>query len=137
MKFSIKDFFSKCDQIRRKLRIWSYLLKKSLMENFCAVILAICNSYDNLYLIQRPYPKGPERRKACQEALKKITLQPGVYLPSNPEGVVVSIDYNSGIPMQSAAKAPFLAWFSVRKCGIKELEEMNAIGKYFLDYRFF
>ena len=36
MKFSIKGFFSKCDQIRRKLRI---LLKKSLMENFtfCAV----------------------------------------------------------------------------------------------------
>ena len=24
MKFSIKDFFSKCDQIRRKLRIWSH-----------------------------------------------------------------------------------------------------------------
>ena len=34
MKFSIKDFFSKCDQIRRKLRIWSHLLKKYLMENF-------------------------------------------------------------------------------------------------------
>ena len=34
MKISIKDFFSKCDQIRRKLRIWSHLLKKSLMENF-------------------------------------------------------------------------------------------------------
>ena len=34
MKFSVKDFFSKCDQIRRKLRIWSHLLKKSLMENF-------------------------------------------------------------------------------------------------------
>ena len=41
MKFSIKDLFSKCDQIRRKLRIWSHLLKKSLMENFifCAVDL--------------------------------------------------------------------------------------------------
>ena len=39
MKFSIKDFFSKCDQIRRKLRIWSHILKKSLMENliFCVV----------------------------------------------------------------------------------------------------
>ena len=39
MKFSIRDFFSKCDQIRRKLRIWSHLLKKCLMENFifCAV----------------------------------------------------------------------------------------------------
>ena len=34
MKFAIKDFFSKCDQIRRKLRTWSHLLKKSLMENF-------------------------------------------------------------------------------------------------------
>ena len=40
MKFSIKDFFSKCDQIRRKLPIWSHLLKKSLIENFifCAVL---------------------------------------------------------------------------------------------------
>ena len=39
IKFSIKDFFSKRNQIRRKLRIWSHLLKKSLMENlvFCAV----------------------------------------------------------------------------------------------------
>ena len=34
MKFSVKDFFSKCDQIRNLLRIWSYLLKKSLMKNF-------------------------------------------------------------------------------------------------------
>ena len=34
MKFSIKDFFGKCDQIRRKLWIWSYLLEKSLKENF-------------------------------------------------------------------------------------------------------
>ena len=39
MKFSIKDFFSKCDQIPRELRIWLHLLNKSLMENFifCAV----------------------------------------------------------------------------------------------------
>ena len=47
MKFSIKDFFSKCDQIRRKLRIWSYLLKKSLMENFifCAVFVDLTRKY--------------------------------------------------------------------------------------------
>ena len=40
-KFSINDFFSKCDQIRRTLQIWSHLLKKSLAENFifCAVKL--------------------------------------------------------------------------------------------------
>ena len=34
MKVSTKDFFSKCDHIRSFLRIWSHLLKKSLMENF-------------------------------------------------------------------------------------------------------
>ena len=34
MKFPIKDFFSKCDQIRKKLRSWLHLLKESLTENF-------------------------------------------------------------------------------------------------------
>ena len=40
MKFSIKDFLSKSDQIRRELMIWSNLLEKCLMENFisCAVL---------------------------------------------------------------------------------------------------
>ena len=31
MTFSIKDF---CEQIYMKLRIWSYLIQKFLMENF-------------------------------------------------------------------------------------------------------
>ena len=34
IKFSIKYFLSKCDQVRRKLRIWSHFLKNSLMKNF-------------------------------------------------------------------------------------------------------
>ena len=39
VKFSIKDFSSKFDHIRRKLRIWSHLLENSLIEKyvFCAV----------------------------------------------------------------------------------------------------
>ena len=39
IKFAIKDFSSKCDQIRSFQRIWSHYLEKSLMENFifCAV----------------------------------------------------------------------------------------------------
>ena len=47
MKFFIKNFFRKRDQIRIKLRIWSHLLKKSLMENFifCAVGTASKNLF--------------------------------------------------------------------------------------------
>ena len=54
MKFSVKDFFSKCDQIDRKLRIWSHLLQKSLMENFifCAV------GKMKLILIERPISRN-------------------------------------------------------------------------------
>ena len=39
MKFSIKDFFGKCDQIHSFVQIWSHLQKNSFMENFtfCAV----------------------------------------------------------------------------------------------------
>ena len=41
MKFSIKVFLSKCDQIGSFLRIWSHLMKNSLVENviFCAVAI--------------------------------------------------------------------------------------------------
>ena len=51
MKFSIKDFFSKRDQIRRKLQIWSHLLKKFVMENFifCAIF---DNFFDPIYLFK-------------------------------------------------------------------------------------
>ena len=41
MKFKLRiSLVNKHDQIRSFLRIWSYLLKKSLMENFifCAVL---------------------------------------------------------------------------------------------------
>ena len=53
MKFSSKDFFSKCDEIRSFLRIWSHLLKKSLMKNliFYAVRVKgiICLKEVNVY----------------------------------------------------------------------------------------
>ena len=52
MKFSISDFFSKCDQIRSLLRIWQHLLKKSLMENFIFVLytdVTASNDHKNLF----------------------------------------------------------------------------------------
>jgi phosphatidylinositol 4-kinase len=72
----------------------------------------------------RSFPKGPARKKACLDALSRIKVQSGCYLPSNPEAMVIDIDYNSGTPMQSAAKAPYLARFRVHRCGIHDLESM-------------
>ena len=59
MKFSIKDFFSKCDHIRSFLRIWSHLLKKSLMENFifCAVCTVVNDVLYNLGKIRIEFLK--------------------------------------------------------------------------------
>ena len=39
LKFSIKDFFGKCDQICNFLRLWLYSLKESLIEKFIFVQL--------------------------------------------------------------------------------------------------
>ena len=59
-KFSIKDFFCKCDQIRRKLQIWSHLLKKCLKENLILY---------QLYLLQ--YSPGIDKLNKLRTLSKK------------------------------------------------------------------
>ena len=41
MSFSVKNLFSKCEDIRIKLRIYSHLLNKSFMENFVFYVVNI------------------------------------------------------------------------------------------------
>jgi len=63
-------------------------------------------------------------KRACLKALAEIRLNAICYLPSNPESIILEIDYASANPMQSAAKAPFLARFKVRNLGVKAVESV-------------
>ena len=65
----------------------------------------------------RPFIKKtkPEKKQKIEEELRKIKVEVGVYLPSNPDGVVVGIDRKSGKPLQSHAKAPYMATFRIKK----------------------
>ena len=68
----------------------------------------------------------PEKKQKIEEELRKIKVEVGVYLPSNPDGVVIGIDRKSGKPLQSHAKAPYMATFRIKKNkgGVEETEEV-------------
>ena len=70
----MKDFFSKRDQIRRKLRIWSHLLKKSLMKNFifCAVHILLSFSSQEITLLLLCY---------CVKSVRILSYS-GPYFPA-------------------------------------------------------
>ena len=84
MKFSIKDFFSKCDQIRSFLRIWSHLLKKSVMENivqfgklFLYSGVALYHHYqlERIYRVKKNHQKDTSKKPVAGRINRFLTQQ--------------------------------------------------------------
>ncbi|KAG9244575.1 phosphatidylinositol 4-kinase-like protein [Calycina marina] len=71
----------------------------------------------NISGLLKPFIKSPKavKKQKIEEELRKIVVEVGVYLPSNPDGVVIGIDRKSGKPLQSHAKAPYMATFRIKK----------------------
>ncbi|CAF1047050.1 unnamed protein product [Rotaria sordida] len=93
-------------------------------RNFYERVFAFSNRLTKVSDTIKSYPKGNSRKEACLQELRTIgsEVPPGVYLPSNPEAIVISLIPESGAPMQSAAKAPYRATFRVQTVGIEQVE---------------
>ena len=74
MKFSIKDFFSKCERTPEQLQICSYLLKKSLLDFF--------SKYEQIcYLVKLT--------DQINQAIFDFLLSPGLFKIQNKEYGIV------------------------------------------------
>ena len=70
------------------------------------------NSMEKVSDILLPLPVD-ERRSKLEVLLKDLSIPDDLYVPSNPNYKIVSIDYSNSIPLKSHAKVPILVRFSV------------------------
>ena len=108
-------------------RIEATNLKKKIEKNFTSYDLRTFNEINDflVYLTEISSKMDPKmsknkKKEIIKNCLTDIKIPEFAYLPTNPEMRVVGIYKNTGRPMQSAAKCPFMLTFKCEK--IEDLE---------------
>lgn len=118
------------DSLKPKLDEIQKLMLKSLSDEdliFYKKEFGFFNKVTDISGKLKPYIKKTkaEKKVKIDEEMAKIPVEEGVYLPSNPDGVLIDINRKSGKPLQSHAKAPFMATFRIRK----EVDDVDEYGR--------
>ena len=75
------------------------------------------NAVTNISATLNDVPNKALHNSTIKQKLMDIRLPPGLYMPTNPYHEVLSAQIDSGVPMQSAAKCPFLLVFETKYKG--------------------
>ena len=109
-------------------RIEATNLKKKIEKNYSSYDLRTFNEINDflIYLTEISSKMDPKmsknkKKEVIKRCLQDIKIPEFAYLPTNPEMRVVGIYKNTGRPMQSAAKCPFMLTFKCEK--IENLDE--------------
>ena len=103
------------DSLPRRANELLTVIMSVLPEKDLSYLKSECNFFNSVTNISAKLTKIKDKdlhNQVIKEELTKLKLPSNLYLPTQPDRLVVSIDCDSGIPMQSAAKCPFLLCFN-------------------------
>lgn len=89
-------------------------LRSSLSSDALGYLNVECSFFDAVTNISAKLKSVKDKEthnQIIKAELLKLGMPSGLYMPTDPKRLVVGVDIDSGIPMQSAAKCPFLLVF--------------------------
>lgn len=104
-----------CDPLPQTATLLISFIRGSLSEealNYLDTECGYFNSVTNISALLTLEPDKSKHNAIIKTAIEKLGQLPGgIYMPSVPSQRVLNVDASSGIPMQSAAKCPYLLFF--------------------------